>query len=77
MAAERPSLEVQAQTWRLLNEGSAANYIRRELENIVNTARQLGLRVEVTQVSHAQAMGATHEVVTVTPSREGYQRTNN
>lgn len=73
MSADRPSLEVQAARWRELNESTQANYLRRQLENLVTTARQLGLRIEIAQVSHAQAMGATHEVVTVTPSRDGYQ----
>jgi hypothetical protein len=76
MAADRPSLEAQAERWRALNESGQANHLRRELLNLVATARQLGLRIEITQVSHFQAMGATHEEITVTPSREGYQSTN-
>lgn len=70
-----PSLQAQSERWLDLNESRAAKYIRRELENIVFTARQLGLRIEVIQVSHVQAMGATHEEITFTPSREGYQST--
>ena len=72
----RPSLEAQAERWRELNESSAAVYIRRELETLVTTARQIGLRIEVREVNHACSMGATHEEITVTPSRDGYQSTN-
>lgn len=75
MSAALPSLEAQAARWRELNDGAAAVYLRRQLENLITTARQLGLRVEITQVSHARSMGATHEEITVTPSREGYQST--
>lgn len=75
MNAALPSLEAQAERWRELNGSAAAVYLRRELENLVTTARQLGLRIEVREVSHSCRMGATHEEITVTPSREGYQST--
>jgi hypothetical protein len=75
MSAERPSLEAQAARWHELNTSGHAHYLRRQVDNLVSTARQLGLRIEVTQASHACSMGATHEIVTVTPSREGYQST--
>ena len=73
MSARLPSLEAQTDRWHELNDSSQAHYLRRQLQSLVATARQLGLRVEITQVSHAQAMGATHEIVSVTPSRDGYQ----
>ena len=75
MSAQRPSLEAQAAKWEELNSGFAAKYLRRQLDVLVRTARQLGLRIEITQVSHAPAMGTTHEIIIVTPSREGYQST--
>lgn len=75
MSAALPSLEAHAERWRELNDSKAAFYIRRELENLALTARQIGLRIEVREVSHACSMGATHEEITVTPSREGYQST--
>ncbi len=73
MTADRPSLEVQAERYRELDESVVARSLRRRAEDLIRDARALGLRVEITQVSHACAMGATHEVATVTPSREGYQ----
>lgn len=73
MSAPLPSLEAQADRWHELNDSQAAHYLRRQLQSLVTTARQLGLRIEITQVSHAQAMGSTHEIVSVTPSRDGYQ----
>lgn len=76
MTAPLPSLEAQAARWRELNECAEAKFIRENIEFFVRIARGLGLRVEVTQVSHACSMGATHEEITVTPSREGYQSTN-
>lgn len=75
MSAERPSLEAQAARWHALNDGPAARYLRLQLENMVTTARQLGLRVEIRTVPDGCAMGAHHEEITVTPSREGYQST--
>ena len=75
MTAPLPSLAQQTERWNELNHSRSANYLRRQLEVLVTTARQQGLRIEITQVSHDRAMGATHEIVTVTPSREGYQST--
>lgn len=73
MSAPLPSLQAQTDRWHELNDSQAAHYLRSQFQVLVATARQLGLRVEITQVSHAQAMGATHEIVSVTPSRDGYQ----
>lgn len=75
MSAALPSLAAQTERWNELNHSRQANYIRRNLEVLVATARQQGLRIEITQVSTAPSMGATREVITVTPSREGYQST--
>lgn len=75
MSSTLPSLDDQAERWRELNGSSAAAYLRRELETLVTTARQIGLRIEVREVSHACSMGATHEEIIVTPSRDGYQST--
>lgn len=69
-------LEDEAERWRALNESSAAAYIRRELDNHVRTARIMGLRIEITQVPEGSPrMGGTREIITVTPSRAGYQST--
>lgn len=76
MSADRPSLEAQAARWRVLDESMNARIIRAQLQKLVQSARDLGLRIEVREVSHAYSMGATHEEITVTPSREGYQSTN-
>lgn len=75
MSKPLPSLEAQAARWELLNTSFRAKQLRQHLQHVVNTARELGLRIEVRQVSHACSMGATHEEITVTPSREGYQST--
>jgi hypothetical protein len=73
MSGPLPSLAQQTERWHELNHSRSANYLRRQLEVLVTTARQQGLRIEITQVSHAKKMGATFEIITVTPSREGYQ----
>lgn len=73
MSADLPSLESQAARWKELNESSGARYLKLELENLVETARQIGLRIEVTTVATDQRMGAVRSVVSVTPTREGYQ----
>lgn len=73
--ADCPSLEVQAARWHELNSAPDANYLRRLLENAVETARSLGLRIEIRNVPDGCAMGAHHEEIIVTPSREGYQST--
>lgn len=75
MSTSRPSLEAQAARWKELNEGSGARYLRIELANLVETARQIGLRIEITTESTAQAMGAVKSTIVVTPSRAGYQST--
>jgi len=75
MPNERPSLDEQAARWKSLNESYAAEDLRQLMRGAVQTARELGLRIEVRQVSHACSMGATHEEIIVTPSREGYQST--
>lgn len=70
-----PSLEAQTARWHELNEGTGARYLRIELANLVETARQIGLRIEITTESTAQAMGAVKSTIVVAPSREGYQST--
>lgn len=75
MSAALPSLDAQAARWRELDESKNARIIRAQLQKIVQSARDLGLRVEIHQVSHACSMGATHEEIIVTPSRDGYQST--
>lgn len=70
-----PSLEDQAARWRELDASPEAKFIRENIEFFVKMARVHGLRVEVAQVSHTCSMGATHEEITVTPSRDGYQST--
>ncbi len=73
MSAELPPLAVQASRWHELNNSGEARAIADMARWLAGHARRCGLRVEIVQVSHAQAMGATHEEITVTPSREGYQ----
>lgn len=76
MSGALPSLEAQAARWRVLNESEAKVDLLRLVSGACALARSLGLRVEVREVSYACSMGATHEEITVTPSREGYQSTN-
>lgn len=73
--AERPSLEAQEIRWKDLAKSVEAHYLKRQLETLVLTARQLGLRVEIRNVPDGCAMGSHHEEIIVTPSREGYQST--
>lgn len=75
VSAALPSLEDQAARWHELDASEEAKFIRENLMFYVARARYFGLRVEVKQVSHAPSMGATHEEITVTPSRDGYQST--
>lgn len=75
MTTKLPSLEAQAARYRELAESGQAIAIQNMACMLSAYARSVGLRIEITQVSHAQAMGATHEIVTVTPSRDGYQST--
>lgn len=75
MSAELPSLEAQAARYRELAESGEAKAIQNMVCMLSGYARSIGLRIEVREVSHACSMGATHEEITVTPSREGYQST--
>ena len=75
MPNESPSLEAQAKRYQDLAESGEAKAIQQTLCILATYARSIGLRIEVREVSHAQAMGATHEEITVTPSRDGYQST--
>ena len=75
MSAALPSLEAQAARWHELNESVLARRLRLQIESIACEARAHGLRIEVAQVSIGHRMGCTTEIVTVTPSREGYQST--
>jgi len=75
MSRPLPSLEEQAIRFAEIDSSTYAKYIRRELEIIVRTARQVGLRIEIVNVPDGCAMGAHHEEIIVTPSREGYQST--
>ncbi len=72
----RLNLVAQADRWRELDNSAAAEFLRTILAGLVSHARANGLRIEVREVSHAQAMGATHEEIVVTPSRDGYQSSN-
>lgn len=75
MSAELPSLEAQAVRWRELNHSTEAKHARYLAESLVCFCLDNGLRVEISTVSIAPAMGALDSVITVTPSREGYQST--
>jgi hypothetical protein len=76
MTRQLPSLAQQTERWNELFHSRSANYLRRQLEVLVTTARQQGLRIEITQVPDGPPrMGGTREVVQVIPSRDGYQST--
>jgi hypothetical protein len=75
MSADRPSLEAQAARWHELNDSAIARMLRKRADDLVHDARALGFRVEIVNVPDGCAMGAYHEEIIVTPSREGYQST--
>jgi len=75
MSAPLPSLAEQAERWCHLNASPEAGHARHLARTLVEFCREHGLCVEIVQVSHACSMGATHEEITVTPSRDGYQST--